>query len=172
MKRLALTLVLALASAGCGDAVTDPLRDDEVGFEADPTPILGTWIRVARDGSLDERFPLVIERDAATLFGEVQLPDLGQTVQLLFSEVDNWDGASFHFFDSRTFGLDGDSLRWDVRFTPSFEIVDRCPFTGEERVTVRPAVITVGTPRINIGSTYRRPGTTIPDPPPLTCEIP
>lgn len=168
MKALALALTATIA-AGCGDAATDPLRD--AAFEADPSPILGRWIMVARDGSLDEEFWIEVERGAGTLFGEVRIPDLGQTVQLFFVDVDNWDGGSFHFFDSQTFGLPAAvNLRWDVRFQPSFEIVDRCPTTGEESVRVRPAWISVGTPRVNIGATYRRPGMTLPGPSPL-CPL-
>jgi len=162
-------LLLAVALAACGDAVTDSQQEAELA--ADPSPILGTWIMETRDGSLDERFTAVIERGAGTLFGEVRIPDLGQTVQLFFGEVDNWDGGGFHFFDSQTFGLPAaDSLRWNVSFQPSLEIVDRCPTTGEESVRVRPARISVSTPRVNIGATYRRPGTALPGPPP-PCPI-
>jgi len=70
-----------------------------------------------------------------------------------------------------SFGLPAaDSLRWNVSFRPSVEIVDRCPTTGEESVRVRPARISVSTPRVNIGATYRRPGTALPGPAP-PCPV-
>lgn len=161
--RGAALIILSVAIFGCGDAVTNPLHE---GFRADPTPILGTWHLVAEDGTADDRYPLVIERGAGVLFGEVQMPIFGEHWQIFFRDVEDWDGEEFHFFHSETFGLTIDRMRWTVRFR---EREERCPggppVGGEAFIPARLMVFGIR------GFTYVRPGVRMPDlEQPVVCE--
>lgn len=164
-KRVFLPILCALPILGCGDAATNPLHE---GFEADPSPILGTWHMVGEDGKTDARYPFVIERGADFLFGEVRFRMFSQDWQMFFTDVRDWDGRGFTFHHSETHGLSVDRLKWSVGYQPRVE--QSCPpgWTGDQ--PDRPEFLLLQGPR---AMTFRRPGVTdtVPEGP-GTCAPP
>lgn len=114
---------------------------------------------VGEDGTIDLRYPLVIERGADFLYGEVRYRMFSRDWDELFTDVRDWDGQVFHYYSAETHGLSVERLRWSVVYYHA--IVRSCPpgWSGNPEST--PATLVLAGPR---ELDYRKPEPPPPEP--------
>lgn len=115
-SRLFRALVAVALVAGCGDAVTDPLRS---AFRSDPAPVLGEWLTADFGGVAPELYDARVGRGAGVLFGEFAYPLHGSGHLVQFSDA-LWNGTGFVFSTRTDFGftLPDSTVRWTALLVP------------------------------------------------------
>lgn len=109
-------VLAAVIVSGCGEAVTDPLRD---AFRSDPAPVLGTWVTPDFGAVPPKLYEARIERGAGVLFGQFEFPLHGRGQAVPFGDA-IWNGSALVFLSHFDFGflLADSTVTWAAELMP------------------------------------------------------
>lgn len=109
---------LVVALLACGDAVTDPARED---FAADPRPIEGDWATVFVEGDGDvEVLSAELLPAGGRFLGTFDFIRFGRFWHLQFNDG-TWDGVRLAFTASERVNDVVVDIEWEAVFMPARE---------------------------------------------------